>query len=735
MKTANTPKLFLLIAACFAAVILTAVAFLPCLNNGFTNWDDNVYITETPMVRTLAPDRVGDFFTARFVNDYHDYHPLTLISYAVDYAIGGLNPFVYHATNLILHLGNTLMVLWLVLGVSGCLPAAFLTALFFGIHPLHVESVAWVAERKDVLSTFFYLGSCIAYDAYARNGKPLPYAVAVVATLLSFLSKSMAITIPIVLFLYDYLRGRKLTAATVAEKIPFIVLAAVFTIVTTLIHHPEGGITLKSEYSYSFVRSVFVAGHALIFYLWKSLYPADLSCLYPYPPTIESAIPFAYLISPVIAAAIAGIFLWRCSSDRRLLFGFFFFLITIGPLLQIVPTTWTVAADRYMYLPSVGLFYIGCAGYVWITARAGRFRKVCHAVLCVIIGTFIVLTQQRCSVWKNSVTLWTDVIRQYPFVPNIWNSRGSAYSESGSYAKAIEDFTAGIRLHENYPSAYHNRGNAWYALGQYDKALADYAAAIMWEPSYVSAYNNRANVYVAKRMFDEALADYSKAIELNPRYANAYANRAYLRQLTGDMDGSMNDLAAAIAVEPANPDTYFKRAAAFFRQEKHAEAIADYSRAIELGMRSHIAYVNRGYILHLAGDRDGAMRDLDHALQLAPDDFNAHLNRGIVFHSRGEFAKASDDFTKAILQNPLSSLALNNRGNSLVALGRLDEAIADYSRAIELNGAYPDAYNNRGIAHLLKKEYGKASADFQEALRLGFRVNPAFIEESRRARQ
>lgn len=714
--------------------IATGAVFFPSLQSGFTNWDDNVYITQSRMIRDISPGNIARFFSFTYVNQYHDYHPLTILSYAVEYKFFGLEPFIYHLTNLVIHITNCALVFWLVILITQNALAAFVTALLFGIHPLHVESVAWVAERKDVLSTCFYLGSLIAYWRYARNGRTRSYAASLVLCLLSFLSKTTAMTLPFILILCDYLAGRKLSSKTAAEKIPFLGLAAVFTVITTMIHHPEGGITLKAEIPFSLTRSIFVAFHAIVFYFAKTFVPINLSCLYPYPRGIETRIPLEYLVSPAIVLVPLGLFLIFFRKNKIVMFGLLFFVVTIFPFLQIVPTTWTIAADRYMYIPSVGIFLLIALLFAWIAGRGKACKALAYTAGTVAVAALSVLTWQRCSVWHDSVTLWSDVIRQYPVVPNIYNSRGAAHAEQGNYDAAIADYTQAIGRHANYPDAYHNRGNAWYAKEDYDRAIADYDQAVLYRPSYASAYNNRANAWLRKGDIGRAIADYTRAIEADPGYVIAYANRAFAYQSSGNLAGAVADLNAALAIDKDNPEYLYARGTAHYLAGDRERALADYSAAARFTPRNAFLYINRGYLYHLRGDDLAALADYDRALAIETNLPNLYNNRGLSLYALRRFEESVADYTRAIELNPQFDLAFNNRGNSYCALGQLDKAIDDYSAAIAVNPVCADAYNNRGIVYLMKKEYGEAHRDFLKARELGFAVNPQFLEEAEKAR-
>jgi len=341
----------LLIAFCVCAVvIITAIAFIPSLSNGFVDWDDPHYVTGNDAIRDLSLRNLGKIFTSSFIGCYC---PLAISSYAVEYHFAGLNPFVYHLDNYLMHLMATALVFCFIYLLSRKTDIAFLSALLFGIHPLHVESVAWVAERKDLLCAIFYLLALITYLVYLKKKKAQYYYLVFLCMMLSLFSKPMAVTLPLIFMLLDYFNDRKIDKRSVLEKIPFFAVALIFGIGNLYFQAKFGATGLTEGLSFR----VYFFLKAIVFYLGKIFAPLNLSAMYPYyHVTPERFSEVKYYIM-ILLFLFAVVFLSRKYS-KKVIFGSAFFIITILPVLKIVPAGEVFVADRYMYLPSIGIFFI-----------------------------------------------------------------------------------------------------------------------------------------------------------------------------------------------------------------------------------------------------------------------------------------------------------------------------------------------------------------------------------------
>ena len=588
-----------------AVILITALAFYPSLNNGFPNWDDGAYLAENAAVRELSGNSIKTMFSSFYVACYL---PLTILSYAIEYHFAGLDPFAYHATSLILHLGNCLLVFWFIFMLRANLTIAFITALLFGIHPLHVESVAWISERKDVLSGFFFFSALISYQYYHREGKsPARYCLALLLFLCALLSKAMAITLPCVLLLCDYFKQSTFNRRLLWEKIPFFLLAAIFGAVALYAQNTLGGV--RNQPSVSLLDTAVIAGYGPVFYLSKIFVPVNLSCLYPYPNSAAGLL-FGFYAGAMLALVLLAAVGYALRYSRTISFGALFFLITLLPVMQLVPIGQAMAADRYTYIPAMGLFYLAAEGFTRLYGNGGkpaRGRKnVLLLAVILISAMFLVLTWQRCLVWKDGVTLWNDVIRNYP----------------------------------RDPVAYHNRGLAFKDAGDYERAIADFTTALSISPQFIDAYNNRGLAYKGKKIFIKAFADFDAALRLNPRYAKAWCNRGLTHTLTGQHQKAIEDLTRALALDPHFAIAFYNRGNAYAAIEEDDRAIADYTQALSIDPAYAEAYNNRANLLLKKGDYDRAIADYSLAVKYKPEFTTARYNRAVAWYEKGDYMQA-----------------------------------------------------------------------------------------------
>ena len=506
---------------------LPSISFFPCLKNDFINWDDPQYVTENKTITELSWRNIKTIFSSFYMEHYH---PLTLLSFALEYRFFKLNPFAYHLTNLILHLLNTLLVFWLIWMLTGRVWICLGVSLLFGIHPLHVETVTWISERKDLLYSFFFLGSLILYLAYLRGGRGRYYVFSLTLFLLSLLSKSMAVTLPFVLFLCDILLPRKMDRKCLVEKIPFFIMAFIFGMMALFAQRSAGPIGQNP--SFSFFENILIMGNVLASYFSKLILPTKLSCVYPFIKEIKGLWPYVSL-TVVIGFLIAGILLGK--YKREITFGTLFFFITLLPTLPV-----KIMADRYLYLPSIGIFFIAAEGLYGLYRTKLESIKIAKPILVIlligILSAFSFLTWERCRVWRDSLSLWSNVLKNYPNIPIAYNNLGEVYLRRGEYQRAISHYNQALRIHPHYDKVYYfydNRGTAYLLRGDYEKAIADYDQALKMNPTYAIAYHNRGTAYLYQEDFEEAIADFNKALEINPRYADTYFNKALAYEKMG----------------------------------------------------------------------------------------------------------------------------------------------------------------------------------------------------------
>ncbi|MCX7994656.1 MAG: tetratricopeptide repeat protein [candidate division WOR-3 bacterium] len=670
-------------------IIITFFTLLPCINNGFTNWDDDVYVINNIHIRSLTLHSILTIFSSYY---YGGYIPLTILSFALNYYFSQSNPFSYHLTNLIIHLINCTLVFWFIFLLTKKSSVSAITSLLFGIHPLHVESVAWITERKDVLYTLFFLSSLIVYIFYLRKEKKKFYFISLFIFLLALLSKPSAISLPAVLLLIDYFHYGKLDKNKFIMKIPFFILTLLFTILAFIGQRSVGAVQTNSLSTLP--QNIVIAMRILLFYLFKTILPINLSCLYPGPETIHQWLSPVFLFAPLIVIISGVLVAISGKSTRKIIFGSLFFLFTILPLLQIIPIGQSIA-DRYTYVPLIGVFYIFAEGWFGLFIRVQKILKIFLLLgLIFVIGIFSYLSANRCMVWQNGITLWSDVIKQYPGLAKPYNNRGILYAQNGRYEEALYDLNKAISLNPNLAETYNNRGYLFLTLMNYDRAIADFTQAIKLNKNKPEFYNNRGYAFFLTGDIEKALQDLEQACMLNRDYADAYLNRARCYLSLNRLDNALSDLSRAIKLNPFLIDAYNLRATVYTKLKKYQLAIADLSTAIRIN----------------------------------PNLAELYNSRGILYCYENKYKLAIADFDRAIELNPRDAKAYNNRGNAYASIGLLDKAIADFTRTLSIDSSYTDTYYNRAIAYFLIKEFEQALKDLMKYKSLGQQVPPEFFK-------
>jgi protein O-mannosyl-transferase len=502
-------------------LVISFIAYLPVLKNGFVNLDDDKYILNNPMITSI---NISQIFSEYVQGNFH---PLTMLVYAVEYSFFGVEPHGYHLVNLFLHLLNIILVFRIVILLSGKKEIAIVAALLFGIHPLHVESVAWASELKDLLYSFFFLASWLFYLKWLERSEKRFFAWCMILFLLALLAKAMAASLPLVFLLTDYFKGRRFSAKTWLEKIPFIVLAVLFGIVAIAAQR-SGGAIQDLDY-FPFLQRITFACYGFVTYLIKLVLPTGLSAYYPYPVKTAEGIPGWYYLYPLVLAVIIFFIFYSLRFGKKIFFAFSFFAITVFLVLQLLPVGNTIMADRYTYIPSMGIFYLAGEGFYWLWTKkkngAGlKWIAGVGGILAIII--FSALTFQRSAIWKDSLSLWNDVIEKNKTIPTAHNNRGMALEAAGKMDEALSDYDRAIELQPDFDLALNNRANILMGKLQYDKALGDYNKAIQLKPGFAEAYNGRGVLFMRQKNFPEAMSNFKKALSLKQDYREVYYNLA-----------------------------------------------------------------------------------------------------------------------------------------------------------------------------------------------------------------
>jgi len=573
-------------------LIVTGIFFLPMLSNGFTNWDDDKYITGNPLIK--GPDWNAIFTEASASN----YHPLTMLTIAFNYVISGTDPFSYHFINWLLHILNTALVFLFIYKISGRknYVAAF-ASLIFGLHPMHVESVAWVSERKDVLYTFFFLLALLQYWRFLEIGKRSNIIFCFLFFILSLLSKPAAVILPVVLLLLDYWKDRLFNWKMLVEKIPFFILSFIFGFITVKVQSADAIVSFDI---YPLWSRFFFACYTIMIYAARFFVPYPLSAFHPYPAV--DALGLSVWLSPIFIIVLAAL-LWIKRKDKLVVFSLLFFIVNLLLVVQFVSIGLTIVSERYTYVPYIGLSFL--AG-MWLEKYlVTSFNMLLKSVPFAIALVFGIISFQRTKVWKDGDTLWADVIKKYP----------DAATPRSNHANYLKSMAA--------KPEYKARENELL-----QRALEDCNVAITLKPTHIKAYENRQNIYLILKKDSFALADANTLLQMQPSNAAAAYTKGFAYMRFNMPDSSLFWFNKSIAINPGADWVFNARGSLLFDKfQKYNEALADFAKAIELNPAAEYFYKRSNCYFRL-GDMTNAKADAITAIQkgfVIPDSYKTAL--------------------------------------------------------------------------------------------------------------
>jgi len=588
------------------------------------------------------------------------------LSYMADIAFYGLSPGGLHLTNLLLHLANVVLLFALLARMTRRIyPSAFVAALF-ALHPLHVESVAWIAERKDVLSTLFWLLTTGAYVLYVERRTAVRYGLVLLSFALGLLSKPMLVTLPFTLLLLDFWPLRRLESpdaafpwrrglGLVAEKIPILVLAAGSCVVTYVVQHRGGAVSSFDYLPLSFRLCNAVMSY--VAYLGKAVWPTGLAVLYPYP----QAFPLWQVLSAFWALALASLLVLRGARRWPSLFvGWFWYLGTLVPVIGIVRIGEHAMADRFVYIPLIGI-YLAIAWGVPALFPGGRIRTAALPVLALAVLLGIVpVTRAQLAHWRDGKALYTHALRVTRGNSVMHNNLGVILLREGRIDEAAAQFREALRIRPDHPKAHCNLGRILEQQGQSDLAIAEYEMALLGDPDSLTAHNNLGNIFVRQKKTEAAIRHYRVALAADPDDEHIHQN-----------------LASALA-DAGRPD----------------EALLHYRIALQLVPGFVEAHYNLGVLLEALKRPDEAAASYRAALRFKPDLADAHYNLANILADQGRFAEALPRYLEAIRYKPDNAKAHNNLGNLLARAGQPDKAVACYQEALRIDPSYAPAQDN-----------------------------------------
>lgn len=584
--------------------------------NAFVRWDDGMLIYENPAIRTIAPWSLKRIFTTY---DPELYIPLTFLTYQINYAVGGINPFAYHLTNLLLHIGNALLAAWFILLLTRKRLVGVLVGLLFLLHPLHTEAVEWASARKDVLSTFFFLAALVGYLYWRSSDERKTLILSVVLFVLGLMSKVMVITLPVILVLIDWYEGRSFKERRLwIEKWPYLLMAVVFGIIGLF---GKQGVVAST----SLLTKLLMACKSAVFYLWQMVWPLHFSLLYPYTKAITITSP-DFFVPVLVLVALAAVAIVSLRWTRAVMFGLLFYGITVAPTFLNFAKGGDLdiyfASDRYAYVPSIGIFLLVALGAYWLQQRMVERSPSLGAwgvpaLSLAVLASLALKAHAQAGVWTDTKSLFGNVLKEFPETSYVaHNNLGNVYRLEGDLAKSEEEYKAALAIRK-HPKTMANLGAVYRRRNQIDQAINTYKEALELDPNSPDAHFGLGIVYAQLGNFVAAQEQYQAAIEADPSKAGPYLNYGALLAENGQDEEAATQFRLALGIDPDNADALYNLGYALTSLNRPDEAIAAYAHAIEV-QPSVAAYINLGLLLHQQGRMPEAIAQFRGALKLDP---------------------------------------------------------------------------------------------------------------------
>jgi tetratricopeptide (TPR) repeat protein len=599
------------ILLCALLALATLVAFEPVRHNGFVGLDDPQYVTQVPrVVEGLTMEGIAWAFTS---GDSAKWHPISWLSHMLDVELFGLNPAGHHATSILLHLVSVLMLFLVLQKMTGAAwPSAFVAALF-ALHPLRVESVAWIAERRDVLGAFFWMLTLAAYVGYVRRRGALRYMLVAAALAAGLMAKPMLVTLPFVLLLLDYwplerrrddgCPGAASAARLIGEKIPLVFLALLSCVITFVVKQQGGSVE-----AVPLDMRISNAAIAYLGYIAKTFWPAGLAVMYPYP---LSAPPVwqPFVCALVLAGATAGaVYLGR--RHRYLPVGWLWYLGTLVPVIGLVQVGYQASADRYTYLPSIGLYIVIAWGAVECLSR-WRLKAVWVAVpAMVVLFALVLTTRAQVRHWKESVGLYEHAIEVTKDNYVMYTALAVELGDQGKRDRAIEYLREAVRVKPDFDHAHYNLAVYLQQKGRLDEAWHHYNRTLEIDPTHCKANYNLAGILASQGKLEESIRHFRRSVEAEPGFFRARFGLATAIRAGGDLEGAIVEFQGILESHPGEVTVYHELGRTFLALGRMEEAIRDFRRAIELAPDFADAHYFLAQLLESQGNRREALRHL-----------------------------------------------------------------------------------------------------------------------------
>ena len=710
-------------------IIVTIGSFIGVIHNGFINYDDPAYVVRNTNIQSgLALSTVVWAFTATIESNWH---PLTWLSHALDYSLFGLEARYHHAMSLFLHLLTSVMVFILFELMTGKQWQSAFIACVFAIHPLHVESVAWIAERKDILSGLFWFATMIAYTKYTRSFSLLWYWAALILFILGLMAKPMLVSLPFVLLIIDYwpldrLQLRKFRTQSYSqsktipikrillEKIPFIIFAGLSSVITFFIQQHGGSMAISSRLPLDERLGNAVVAYCK--YIGKIFLPIDLAIFYPHPlGTLESW----QIIGAMVVILVITTIAWRYyKTQKYIATGWLWFLGTLVPVIGIVQVGLQSMADRYMYIPIIGVAIILAWGMPTLAKRFKLNKNIPGMAFAVTVPFMIWGTYTQTTYWKDNRTLFEHALAVTSNNHIAHNNLGVDLADSGKHVEALVHLREALRLWPDAILVHGNLAASLLALGERQEALTHYYWILQRTPIDVHLQNRIADVLADEGDFNSAIEHYREVFRLDSTNLLSRCKVGKLLAQQSKFDEAKSQCLFVLSKDPRFSMAHDILGTIAGEQQMYEEAIQEFTEAIRLDSTNADAYNDLGIVYDNLGNESEAFPMYQRAVHFNGEQWNAHFNLGTLYAKKRQFDTASFHLSRAVELFPTAINARLNLAKIYTLQGNLAAATEQYAAIIKLDPANVSAHYHYGILLAKQNNLSDAGLHFREALRI-----------------
>ncbi|MFH2045373.1 MAG: tetratricopeptide repeat protein [Pseudomonadota bacterium] len=690
-----------IILICIILFIVTFAVYSQVIYHDFINFDDDIYVTDNfKVIKGLHTDNLPWAFSLTEKHGVPYWHPLTWVSHMLDCSLFGLNAGMHHLVNLIFHITNTLLLFYLLNLTTGAIWRSAMVAALFAIHPLNVESVAWIAERKNLLSTFFWMLTMLFYIYYTKRQNIITFTIVIISFILGLLAKPMLVTLPFVFLLFDYWplerfslnefkSQKEIIFHLLLEKVPFFIISLCSVYISSVSLNLQGSIISTSHVPICLRLENSVV--SCVSYIGKMIWPSYLSVFYPFPLSIPE---WKVITALTLLIAVTVVFVFvMIKRFPYLTTGWLWFIGTFIPVSGLVQAgKWPAMADRWAYIPCIGLFIIISWGGYELFSRY-HFKNIGTAIVSsVIIIALSVVTFIQLTHWGNSESLYKHALQVTPNNFIILNNMGTALIKDKRYSDAEVYLKKALKLKPDYSKAYFNLGTALYKQGYLKEAVKHYSEALRINPEYSEPYYNLGLLFFKQNRIEQAIKYYIKAIKLKPDYAEAHNNLGLAYYKTGITGNALKHYSEALRIHPNLAEAHKNIGNLLFNSGNFDAALSHFKRAATINPKDK--NIEKVIITALKAKEKFQKKEkrLLDIIGLNPDDYICHTDLGNFYLSYKKLNLAIKQYKKALTINPDDHLIIIKLAKIYAMKGNYNKAISEAKRAIALKPDYAYGY-------------------------------------------